>query len=325
MILFIIVLLASFFLTFIVKFFAEKRSLLDVPNERSLHIKPTARGGGIAIVLTWFPGITYLFFSKNIDPNLYFALMSGLLISVISFIDDIYKLTYLPRLIVQAIATIIALFFIGGLKKIDIGFYIIENSFFLTLLIFFSILWFINLFNFIDGIDGYAATEAIFVSLALIFFLKDTFLLLFAASILGFIPWNWDKAKIFMGDIGSTLLGFTLAVFAVYYQNITEFSIFNWLILTSVFWFDATYTLFNRLRNKEKLNQAHKKHIYQRIVQSGFTHQKTVLFSLAINFILFLLVFFTYEHNKYILFCLGANLIFLYWIKKIVDRKIPFV
>ncbi len=324
MLLFLVILISSFLLTFVVKYYAEKKSILDIPNQRSSHITPTARGGGMAIALTWFAGITYLFFTENIEANLYYALMAGLLISAISFMDDIYNLKYLIRFAIQAIATIIALFFLGGLNKIDLGFYVFENSFLLNIFAFFGILWFVNLFNFIDGIDGYAGSEAIFVSLALMFFLRDTFLLLLAAAVLGFVPWNWAKAKIFMGDIGSTLLGFTLVVFAIYYQNNNEFSILNWLILTSVFWVDATLTLYRRFRNKESLSHAHKKHAYQRIVQAGFSHQKTVVFSILINLFLFALAYFSSVFSKFILMFFVADVLVLFIIVRMIDRKKGF-
>ena len=321
---FLLAFIISFLLTHIVKYAAQKKLILDVPNERSSHVKPTARGGGIAIALTWFAGISYLYHHGNIEAKLYYALISGILISLIGFIDDIYNIKFYIRLIAQSIATMSALYFLGGLNKFDCGFYTIENNFILTTLALFGIIWFINLYNFIDGIDGYAASEAVFVSAALWFFTGHLSLLLLAFAVLGFLPLNWQKAKIFMGDTGSTLLGFSLAVFAIYLQNNSEFSILNWLILTSIFWFDATYTLFKRLVNKERITEAHKKHIYQRIVQWGFSHQKTVVYSLLINVILFILVMFIQEHKNYTLMAFAFCLFFLTLIKNKVDKKKTF-
>jgi len=309
----------------LVKEIAKRKALMDIPNDRSSHTIPTPRGGGIAIAVTWFAGISFMYYQYNINQYLYFALMSGLLISTISFLDDIINLKSLPRLIIQAVATGIAIFFIGGLKKIDLGFYIIENQFLLTLIAFVGIIWFINLFNFIDGIDGYAGSESIFVALSLLAFTGDYVLLLLTVAVLGFLPWNWDKAKIFMGDVGSTLIGFTLAILAVYYQNTDQFPIFNWLILTSLFWFDATLTLFRRFRNKEKLSQAHRKHAYQRIVQAGFSHQKTVLYAIAINVVLFVLVLINHQITSLLLPCFFITLTILWFINHRIDRKKNFV
>ena len=318
---FFLIFIISFLLTAIVKFIAEKKSLLDIPNERSSHQNPTVRGGGIAIAITWFNGISYLFYFEKIDANLYYALISGILISIIGFIDDVYNVKFYFRLTIQSVAAIIALYFLAGLSKIDFGFYIIENKFLLTVLAFVGTIWFINLYNFIDGIDGYAASEAIFVSLALWFFTDNIILLLLSVSVFGFLPWNWQKAKIFMGDTGSTLLGFTLAVLAIYFQNKNEFSILNSLVLTSLFWFDATYTLIKRLLNKEQITEAHKKHIYQRIVLCGFSHQKTVLYSICINFILFFLIFSTCENNSYTFAVFAVCLILLFLITYLVNKK----
>lgn len=324
MIIYLLIFSSSFLLTFLVKVFAKKKALFDIPNERSSHTIPTPRGGGLAIALTWFAGITYLNLNGNIPLNLYYALITGSIISVISFADDIYTLKSLPRFLTQCIAAAIALYFVGGLQKINLGFYVIENTYLLNTLAFLGIVWFINLFNFIDGIDGYAASETIFVSLALFFFIGDKLLLVLVMAVLGFLPWNWDKAKIFMGDIGSTLLGFTLCVLAIYYHNTGQFSIINSLILTSLFWFDATYTLYRRFINKEKLNQAHKKHAYQRIVQFGFSHQKTVLFAMLINLILLMIVFLSQTNKNLITLALGIDIIFLYLVYKFVDLKKNF-
>lgn len=248
---FIFAFFASFILTYIIRYIAKKKSLIDIPNERSSHTRPTPRGGGLAIAITWFVGITYMNYNGYIQTNLYFALISGIILSTISFLDDIYNLKSLPRFIVQCTVSAIALYFIGGLKTIDLGFFAIENSYLLNIFCFIGIVWFINLFNFIDGIDGYAASESVFICIAVFFFVNDNVLLLLTMAVLGFLPWNWDKAKIFMGDIGSTLLGFSICVLSIYFHNTGQFSIINSLILSSLFWFDATFTLLKDLLIKK--------------------------------------------------------------------------
>lgn len=324
MIFFFIIFISSFIITYLVREFAIKKSIMDVPNERSSHTIATPRGGGLAIAITWFSGITFLFFTNNIDTNLYYALISGILISIISFIDDIYNLKSTPRMVVQAICAGLALYFIGGLQKLDLGFYIIENVYLLSAIAFIGIIWFINLFNFIDGIDGYTASETIFVAITLFFLTGQSLSLILAFSTLGFLIWNWQKAKIFMGDIGSTLLGFTIIVLAIHYQNTNQVSLINSLTLTSVFWFDATYTLFKRFLNKEKLSEPHRKHFYQRIVQSGFSHQKTVLYAMFINVILFSLIYLTSKNSNIILVSLLISLILLFIVSKLIDKRKPF-
>ena len=131
--------------------------------------------------------------------------------------------------------------------------------------------------------------------------------------------------EIFMGDVGSTLLGFTVGVFAINYQNINKSSILIWLMLSSLFWFDATLTLIRRLKNHEKLSEPHKKHAYQRIVQFGFSHQKTVIIATAINCVIFTLIILSISYPRYILIFFLLNIVLLLYILNIVDRKLPFV
>jgi len=292
--------LLSLLLTFFVRILAIKRSVLDIPNERSSHTIPTPRGGGLAIVIVWYSGILFLFWQKQISTDLFYGLISGIVLVIVGLLDDIYDL-----------------------KIIDFGFVKIESVWILTPLAFLGIIWFINLFNFLDGIDGYAGMEAIFISLALYFFTLQNYYLILVAATLGFLIWNWQPAKIFMGDVGSTLLGFNFAVFAIYEQNTASFSIIVFLIISSLFWFDATLTLIRRFRNKEKLAQAHKKHAYQRIVQYGFSHKKTVLMAILVNIVLFVFAYFSFT-SKFALAFLSIALVILYLIIKIVDKKKHF-
>jgi UDP-N-acetylmuramyl pentapeptide phosphotransferase/UDP-N-acetylglucosamine-1-phosphate transferase len=320
----IVTLVGSFLLTYIIKTIAQKKSLMDIPNERSSHTIPTPRGGGLSIAITWFVAIAYLFYEGEIEEGLFVALFSGILLCVISFIDDIYTLKALPRFLVHALVSALGLYFVGGVGEINLGFAVIPDSWILNFIAFIGIIWFINLFNFIDGIDGYAASETIFVALAMFFFVQENYLLILATATLGFLIWNWDKAKIFMGDVGSTLLGYTLIILMIYYNNTARFNLFNGLILSSVFWFDATYTLYKRFRNKEKLSEAHRKHAYQRITQYGFSHQKTVLWAMLINCFLFIIVIGAEQLQSYIFVFLCITITLLWLVYKFVDTRKPF-
>ena len=316
--------LFSYFLTYITRKVAIKKAMIDLPNERSSHTVPTPRGGGIAIALTWFISISFLYYYQQIGTSLFNALISGLLLSVISLFDDIYTLKNKPRLFVQGLVAGLGLYFIGGFNQLDLGFIIITNSYILNLLAFITIVWFINLFNFIDGIDGYACTESIFVIGCLYFFTGESFLLFLLMALIGFLPWNWDKAKIFMGDVGSTFLGYTVIILLFYYHQKAQFSIVEGLIITSLFWFDATYTLLRRFLNKENVGQAHRKHAFQRIVQYGFSHKKTVIYGMAINlFLLSILLFLNHLNMNYILsllFTIGV----LFFMMFLVNKKKGF-
>ena len=127
-----------------------------------------------------------------------------------------------------------------------------------------------------------------------------------------------------MGDVGSTLIGFTVAVLAIYHQNNGISSLWIWLILTSVFWFDATVTLIRRIINKENLSEAHKKHAFQRIVQFGFSHQKTTLWMIVINLVGFCFAYLASYFSNLAWLFLACDLIVLYCILRYVDNRKPF-
>jgi len=321
---YIIILLLSIVLTILVRKIAIKKAILDIPNERSSHSVPTPRGGGVAIAVTWFMGISYLFYTDEIDSSLFYALISGVFLVGISFIDDIKSQSPGRRMFFQILSSVLALYFLGGLEKIDLGFYVFENVYILTPIALVAIVWFINLFNFLDGIDGYEASEVIFICVALFFLFSSSAALVLAVACLGFLFLNWQKAKIFMGDVGSTLLGFNIIVFAIYFQNTETTSIFNVLILSSVFWFDATYTLFRRWKVGDTLSEAHKKHGYQRIVQSGFSHQKTVLFSIVINLIGFGLVYVSLLKPEFVLLFFAIDVLLLFLVMDFINKKKTF-
>ena len=318
---YIFLFLLSFGLTYLIKEHAIKNSLLAEVNERSSHSAPVPHGGGIAIALTWFLGLTYLFFSHQINQYLYYALMAGIIISVISYIDDRVELSAKFRLGAQALVAVMGLYFLGGFEKIDLFFFTVDNQIITNLFAFIMIIWFINLYNFLDGIDGYAGSEAIFLCISgYILFGGDHFLVLVSAT-MGFLVWNWHKAKIFMGDVGSTLLGYNVAIFTLYYANEVSTNFWIWIILFGLFWFDATLTLFRRYRNKEKLSLAHKKHAYQRLTQSGWSHSKVVIYAIFVNLILFGLVYFL--SNVFVAFFL--SIVVLYATMKFVDSKKGFI
>ncbi len=313
----------SLVLTFLIKQIALNKSFLAQVTERSSHTAPTPHGGGIAIAMTWFMGLIYLFTCKEIEASLFYALMCGSVLALVSYVDDLYELSPRLRLLVQAFVSTVGLYALGGLERIDFGFWVLENPLVTNVLAFLGIMWFINLYNFLDGIDGYAGSEAIFLALAgWLLFGGDHFLVL-VASVAGFLVWNWHRAKIFMGDVGSTLLGYTVAIFALYYQN-HGVSLFVWIILFGLFWFDATLTLIRRYKNREKLSQAHRKHAYQRLVQSGLAHDCVVFYALGINLVLVILGYSAFIQPSNVMGYLMVAVLVLYSAMKIVDKRKKF-
>ncbi|MCE5344865.1 MAG: glycosyltransferase family 4 protein [Bacteroidales bacterium] len=314
----------SFLLTYIIRYFAFRKKIVSIPNERSLHVVPTPLGGGLAIVITWYIGISILFFSGLIEKGLYFALLSGVLLTIVSFIDDLVGLKPFIRLCFHFATAISAFIFLGGLRQIITPGIDLNYIFLIYPLAVVGMVWFINLFNFMDGVDGFASLEAVTICLIMYFLSGSIINILLVACISGFIFWNWPKAKIFMGDVGSTQLGFILVVLGIYFHNNYQFSILNWIMLSSPFWFDATFTLFRRWRNGEKLSEAHRKHAYQRIVQAGFSHLQVDLCLIIINVFIVVMIL-IYREIKFLQIPLFLiTLLLLYLITKQVDRRVPF-
>ncbi|MDN5108039.1 glycosyltransferase family 4 protein [Aliarcobacter butzleri] len=317
---YIVLVLISFFLTYFIKNYMIKKSFVASVNERSSHTVPTPHGGGIAIAITWFIGLFYLYFIGQIENNLFYALLFGAVISIVSFFDDIYELSPKLRLIIQAIVAIGGLYFLGGFETLTFGIFNIQNPIFTNIFAFFMIIWFINLYNFLDGINGYAGSEAVFLSLAGFILFGGNHFSVLAVAVLGFLYWNWNKAKIFMGDVGSTLLGYNIAIFTIYYANQEPTNFWIWIILFSVYWFDATLTLIRRKLNKERLSQAHKKHAYQRLTQAGWSHYKVTNYSIGLNILLFTIAFFI--SNIFIAFLFSFVVLVL--VMKFIDSKKAF-
>lgn len=317
---YIILFLISFFLTYFIKNYMIKKSLVATVNERSSHTVPTPHGGGIALSITWFIGLVYLYFAGQIESNLFFALLVGVIISIVSFFDDIYELSPKIRLFAQSIVAFGGLYFLGGFENFTFGIFDIQNPVFTNIFAFFMIIWFINLYNFLDGINGYAGSEAVFLALSGFVLFGGNHFLVLAVAVLGFLYWNWNKAKIFMGDVGSTLLGYNIAIFTIYYANQEATNFWVWIILFALFWFDATLTLIRRKLNKEKLSQAHKKHAYQRLTQAGWSHYKVTNYSIGLNLLLFAVVYSVAN----IFVALIISLIVLVLSMKFIDNKKAF-
>ena len=323
-ILFAVAAFSTYISTFFARMFALKQAIIDTPNERSSHSVPTPRGGGIGIGIIWFIGLIFLRYCNEIEDSLFYAFLSGSILFVMGFLDDRFDLRPSIRLTAQFIASGVALWFLGGVSKVDFGFAEIEAFWIWTPIALIGIIWFINLYNFIDGIDGYASMEAIFISFCFFLLFHDSFLLILAAATFGFIIWNWQPAKIFLGDSGSTLLGFNIIIFTIYYQKTCEISILALLIPSVLFWFDASWTLIRRFRNKEKLTKAHKKHAYQRLVQSGFSHQKTVIYAFFFNLIFAMLFFASWFYKTWVFLFFSLSVLIAYLSIKLIDKRKPF-
>jgi len=282
---------------------SRHRGLLDIPNERSSHKTPTPRGGGLIIVLTCLVGtITYSFISR--DFSLWSYLAGGILISVISWYDDLRSVSTVLRLLIHSIAALGVIYFLGYFRIIGLPIIgSIDFGVFGAILTFLWIVWITNAFNFMDGIDGIAASQAVIggIGWAIIGWLlqvDEVFLIggIVTSAAMGFLIHNWQPARVFMGDVGSAFLGFTFGVIPVIAVNEVSSDFIGWIPMigvafVSTFFIDSILTITRRGFRGEKVWRAHREHIYQQLVQRGYSHAfVTTLYSLISSAIVLLVV-----------------------------------
>ncbi len=274
---------------FLCLFFSKPSSklyILDKPNERSLHEVAKPRSGGLAIFISILTAWMGVLLTQDVEKYVYYFLIGLILLLVISYIDDKYSIAQIWRLLIHVIVASILV--IGGISLAS-SIQLAEGSEIAYLLInvitILLVVWCINLYNFMDGMDGLASGMGLIGFSCLAWFGwradNDLFLLfasLVAAANLGFLLHNFPPAKIFMGDVGSIGMGYLVAFFSLWglHENI-----FKWwvpLLIFSPFFVDATVTIMKRLFAGEKVWQAHKSHNYQKLVRMGWGHRKTVIY-----------------------------------------------
>jgi Fuc2NAc and GlcNAc transferase len=287
----VVAFLLSAGITGVVKVYAHRVSLLDIPNQRSSHGTATPRGGGLGIVIVFLGAVLAFWAFGDLRSETAIALIAGGgLIAGIGFIDDHRDVAAGWRLLVQLIAATLAIVMLGGMPVFQLGSAFIDLGAAGDVLAIVFMVWFTNAFNFMDGIDGIAAVEAICIAAgALVIASPDSgvaFLLLLgilAAASLGFLVWNWPPAKIFLGDIGSAFLGFVLIAVAIQGSGAGSIAVWSWLILAGVFIVDATTTLLVRMLRREKWLLAHRDHAYQIASRLFGSHRRVTLAVAAIN------------------------------------------
>lgn len=261
----------SFALTHVLRRYALHKSLLDIPNGRSSHTLPTPRGGGVAIVISYLVALVWMLWAGLMGRDLFLAMFgAGALIAALGFLDDHGHIAARWRLLGHFFAAAWALFWLGGLPAISVFGMTLDPGLIVNLLTAFYLVWLLNLYNFMDGIDGIASVEAICVCVgaAIIYALSGVATLvwlpiLLACAVAGFLLWNFPPAKIFMGDAGSGFLGIMLGCLSLQGAWISSQFLWVWLILLGVFIVDATVTLIRRLVRGDKVYEAHRSHAYQ--------------------------------------------------------------
>jgi Fuc2NAc and GlcNAc transferase len=261
----------SLLLTSALRRYALSKSLIDVPNARSSHTVPTPRGGGVAIVLSFLLLVPLLsIFSLLPWASAWGLIGAGVGVAVLGFLDDHGHIAARWRLLGHFSAAVWALFWLGGIPPLTIMGVVFDMGWIGVVLSLFYLVWMLNLYNFMDGIDGLASVEAIAVCLSasLIYALMGFSSLVWAPLLLsftvaGFLYWNFPPAKIFMGDAGSGFLGVTLGILSLQAACASPALLWVWVILMGVFVVDATFTLVRRLVRGDKVYEAHRSHAYQ--------------------------------------------------------------
>jgi len=261
----------SLLLTSALRRYALSKSLIDVPNARSSHTVPTPRGGGVAIVLSFLLLVPLLsIFSLLPWASAWGLIGAGVGVAVLGFLDDHGHIAARWRLLGHFSAAVWALFWLGGIPPLTIMGVVFDMGWIGVVLSLFYLVWMLNLYNFMDGIDGLASVEAIAVCLSasLIYALMGFSSLAWAPLLLsftvaGFLYWNFPPAKIFMGDAGSGFLGVTLGILSLQAAWASPALLWVWVILMGVFVVDATFTLVRRLVRGDKVYEAHRSHAYQ--------------------------------------------------------------
>jgi len=281
----------AWLMTAMLRRYALSRSLLDIPNERSSHTLATPRGGGLSFVITFLVALSVLGGWGYVTPSVLVSLLgAGGLVALVGFMDDHGHIAARWRLLGHFIAAGWGLFWIGGLPPITF-FGVPLSAAWLSIIIgLLYLVWLLNLYNFMDGIDGIASIEAICVCLggSLLYWLtghaqEAVLPMLLAATVAGFLVWNFPPARIFMGDAGSGFLGIVLGLLALMAGWINPLLFWGWLILLGVFVVDATFTLARRLLRGDKVYQAHRSHAYQYASRRYAGHRPVSLAVAAIN------------------------------------------
>jgi len=262
-----------------------------VPNYRSLHPEITPRGAGIVVAAANLMAVAIgcrLGIVTQSQFLVFFA--GGLAVALVGFADDKFDLPAKQRLAVQIGAALWILFWSGGMPPVELGTMSIDLGWIGNIVAMLALVWFFNLFNFMDGIDGMATSGTIFftAAAALMLMVNGDYPFAFLSGTLcaataGFIYFNWPPARVFLGDAGSSFFSYTLAALILGSVWSGGMSLWTWLILLGYFIVDTTTTLFVRLATVKGWYHAHRSHAYQNLARIWGNHLKMVKLVLLIE------------------------------------------
>jgi Fuc2NAc and GlcNAc transferase len=330
----LIVFVLTYFGVWIFRRWSSRREIFDIPNERSSHTEPTLRGGGVIIVIICL--FAFLILSIFSGQQIIWSYLIGaLIVSIVSLFDDVKTISPFWRFLCHSLAAGMVIWQVQGFDKLLIPFYgIVQAGFLGNIIAFLWIVWLINAYNFMDGIDGIAASQAVtagigWLLIGVLYNFDQIGLYggVVAFSALGFLIHNWQPAKIFMGDVGSAFLGFTFAVFPLLNRERIENPVLDgylpWIagFLVWFFVFDAVLTLIKRMLRGEKIWQAHREHIYQRLVIAGISHSTVTAIYTVCSGIITAGLIFALKNIKYFELIVFTIVIFESIILLIIGRK----
>lgn len=268
--------LVTLLVTSILVFGKVGKVIQDIPNERSLHSKPVPRIGGVALMAGILSAWALMIMSL-----VWWVVLPLLLLFFVSLLDDKRGLPVSQRLLAHSAAAAVLV----------IGSGTIAQGIMLAIIMLLCVIWMTNLYNFMDGSDGLAGGMTFFgftmYGLATLMHGDDTQAMLnfsIAAAAMGFLYYNFHPAKVFMGDAGSIPLGFLAAAMGLWGWQQAHWPGWFPLLVFSPFIMDATVTLLKRTLRREKIQQAHREHYYQRLVRLGWGHRNTALLGYALMF-----------------------------------------
>jgi len=274
-------------LTGLATWYARRLGLLDHPGERHSHQQATPRGGGAGLVLALMIA-TAVLGPVAVPAHWNSCIAPGVVaLAVIGWWDDHRSLSARIRFFVQLAVTVVLLGCMaangwagGTITMVVAGLFI---------------LWMTNLFNFMDGSNGMAGLQGIFGGCVLSWLYwhggdsrSGLLGLLIAAACAGFLPWNLVRARVFMGDVGSLVLGFVFGALLVHGVSSCVFSLPVGLLVMLLFLTDSTLTLLVRVMKGERWYNAHRQHLYQRLIASGWSHGRVATFYQVLNLVLVL-------------------------------------
>ena len=307
--------LAALALTPIVRRLCLRWGLVDIANERSLHEGRVPRAGGIAFVLPFLVAVAVGWLAGDIPRCLAFGFLFGAGgVATVAFSDDVRPRSTWLRLALWSPPLLATLAAFGWMHSMDLGFMRLEWGFAGSLVALTGGIWLVTLYNFMDGINGLAAGQAVIVAGGAAGFLwlagdpvSATVAASLASASAGFLVWNWWPRTVFMGDVGSTFLGATFAVLSLHTERGGLLPMLTWHILLMPFLVDATFTLIRRVATGRQWRRAHRDHAYQRAVLAGYSHAQVACAIFALDVVLLGIAWWSVHRPTHLLACaLGA-------------------